>query len=481
MDLITASFSIKTHDSQKTIRKIVDEKVHDHEDREDQDDPFFISDLGDIVQKHSRWKTLLPRVEPHYAVKCNPDPAVLTTLAALGTGFDCASKAEIQTMLELSVSPSRIIFANPCKQKSHLKYACDTNVSLMTFDNEDELYKVKRLYPGARLVLRILTDDTTAQCQLGLKYGCHPKHARYLLQVAKQLDLNVVGVSFHVGSGCRESSAYTKAIASSHDVFEAAHYIGYHMDLLDIGGGFPGQPSAPIAFEEFAEVINRALDEYFPVSCGVRVIAEPGRYFVASAFTLAVNVTAKRVVARDIKTFEVPESKDLVSNTVAPTKCEEPAYMYYVNDGVYGSFNCLLYDHASVEPTIMTDHSGEMEYSTSIWGPSCDGLDRIIEHTTMPELEVGEWILFKDMGAYTMCAGSEFNGFKRPVVYYVLPNNLRVPMHQMLQQENKEFKISTSNTKCTNYRGYFIEDAVGFAFEDADLFSHHPPSIDIRA
>ncbi|XP_071964347.1 ornithine decarboxylase-like [Antedon mediterranea] len=474
MDLTTASFSIKTHDSRKTIRQIVSEMVHNHDDREDQDDPFFICDMGDVIKKFTRWRRLLPRVEPHYAVKCNPDPAVLATLAALGTGFDCASKNEIKTMLELSVSPSRIIFANPCKQKSHLKYACDTNVSMMTFDNEDELHKIKRVYPAAKLVLRILTDDTTAQCQLGLKYGCHPKHARYLLQVAMQLDLNVIGVSFHVGSGCRDSSAYTKAIASAREIFDIADYMGYHMDLLDIGGGFPGQASAPIAFEEFADVINCALGEYFPNDCGVRVIAEPGRYFVASAFTLAVNVTAKRIVSRDIKTFEVPESKDLVSNTVAPNKCEEPAYMYYVNDGVYGSFNCLLYDHAVVEPITLTDHTDELEYFTSIWGPSCDGLDRIIEHTTMAELQVGEWIIFKDMGAYTVCAGSEFNGFKRPVLYYVLPNKLRSSMQEMLQQENKEFAKKQAIKYHKRLTADGDEGGISFAFEDERLLCQSP-------
>ncbi|XP_071807591.1 ornithine decarboxylase-like [Asterias amurensis] len=411
-----------------TVTDIVQNKAWNSTDREDPDDAFFIGDLGDVVVKHQKWLKSLPRVEPFYAVKCNPDHSVVKLLAGLKTNFDCASKSEIQMVLNLGVAPSRIIFANPCKQRSHLKFAAQKGVDLMTFDNEEELHKIKKVFSEARLVLRILTDDSTAQCQLGLKYGCHPKRAPYLLQLAKELDLDVVGISFHVGSGCRHSGAFADAIQSARTIFDYGEQLGIKMDLLDIGGGYPGQASAAIPFEEFAHVINAALNEHFPASSGVRIIAEPGRYYVASAFTLCVNITSKRMVARDIQTFSVKESKDLVANSVAPSKCEEPAFMYYVNDGVYGSFNCLLYDHATVMPKLLKERSKNcLEYSTSIWGPSCDGLDRIVEHCLLPELEVGEWMIYEDMGAYTMCAGSEFNGFKRPTGYYVVPDTL-VPL-----------------------------------------------------
>jgi ornithine decarboxylase len=85
---------------------------------------------------------------------------VLRTLNALGTGFDCASKGEMQAVLEMGVDPSRIIYANPCKQVSHLRYAAAKNIRMMTFDNADELRKVKLHHPNAQLVLRILTDDS---------------------------------------------------------------------------------------------------------------------------------------------------------------------------------------------------------------------------------------------------------------------------------------------------------------------------------
>ena len=100
------------------------------------------------------------------AVKCNNEPAILDLLAKHGLGFDCASKGEIQTILNLGVPPNRIIFANPCKQTSHVKYASANSVSMMTFDNEQELHKIKSTYPDAQLVIRIRVDDSKSVCQV---------------------------------------------------------------------------------------------------------------------------------------------------------------------------------------------------------------------------------------------------------------------------------------------------------------------------
>ncbi|XP_071117517.1 ornithine decarboxylase-like isoform X1 [Haliotis cracherodii] len=379
---------------------------------EQSEDAFFIADLGDIVAKYKKWRRLLPRVEPFYAVKCNDDYGVLKLLADLGTSFDCASKMEIDKVLNLGISPSRIIYANPCKQTSYVRHAAKRNVDLMTFDNEAELLKVKAVFPDARLVLRILPPSNfKVQCELGMKFGCHPAKAKQLLETAKELELNVVGVSFHVGSGAEEAAAFAVAVEQAHGVFQTGLDMGFPFTLLDIGGGFPGQVTAAISFEEVVDVLSPALDHYFPASSGVQIIAEPGRYFVASAFTLTANIIAKRMVARDKSNHEhLPDQ--------VVTGDDEPAYMYYINDGVYGSFNCLLFDHATVTPSVLQDGS-DMTFVSSVWGPTCDGLDCIMEDCRLPEMQIGEWIYFEDMGAYTMCAASTFNGMPRPRVFYL--------------------------------------------------------------
>ena len=141
---------------------------------------------------------MMPRVEPFYAVKCNNDPGIMQILASLGTGFDCASKAEIEQVLSLGVDPSRIVYANPCKMRSHIKSAREESVSMMTFDNEEELRKVKDFFPDAQLVIRILPPASKAVCDLGCKYGVPPQEAGTLLKKAKQLDLSVIGVRYEL-------------------------------------------------------------------------------------------------------------------------------------------------------------------------------------------------------------------------------------------------------------------------------------------
>lgn len=424
--------------------------------REDKDDPFYICDLGDIVQKLKVWREKLPRVEPHYAVKCNDDPMVLKLLANMGTGFDCASKSEIMKILDLKLSPSRIVFANPCKQASYIKYAAKQNVSMMTFDNETELHKIKAIYPGAELIIRILPpDESKSQCQLGMKYGVHPKHALKLLKLAKQLDLNVIGVSFHVGSGCSEAACFPAAVASARTVFDMGKSAGFNFSLLDIGGGFPGQKSAAVSFEEIVDVLAPALDRYFPESSGVRIISEPGRYFVASAFSLAVNVIAKRCVPRDMSV----EGREVTAD-------EEPSYMYYVNDGVYGSFNCLMYDHATVTPSLLDDYEGEAYFTSSVWGPTCDGLDCILDSCQLPELHDGDWLYFADMGAYTMVAASNFNGMPKARCFYVVQDK---NMHHLNVTSRKDHASKKEAASCCNNNdGLGIQiDYMRSQFQDA--------------
>ncbi|CAG8630091.1 9953_t:CDS:2 [Acaulospora morrowiae] len=391
----------------------------------DNENSFFVADLGQIYSQHLRWKAHLPRVEPFYAVKCNPDPMLLRLLSALGTGFDCASKAEIQTILDLGVDPSRIIYANPCKQASFVRFAAERNVQMMTFDNVDELYKIQRYFPDAQLVLRILADDSKSLCKLGLKFGAPLESTGLLLQTAKELKLNVIGVSFHVGSGCYDETAFVDAVYRAKSVFDQASKIfGFDFHLLDVGGGFSHALNGDgITFERIAALLGPVIDKLFPPD--VRVIAEPGRYYAAPAFTIATHIIARRTVHR-VGEDEQTSDMDAVLNDVSSTEDDQPSYMYYINDGMYGSFNCILFDHQIVHPKVLYkggvfsfDESLEgSNYNCSIWGPTCDSIDCITKNGCLPELFPGDWLYFEEMGAYTICAASQFNGFKKSEVLY---------------------------------------------------------------
>ncbi|KAI5122727.1 hypothetical protein M0805_009812 [Coniferiporia weirii] len=379
----------------------------------DAEKAFFVADLSYVYKQHERWKRCLPNIEPFYAVKCNPDPYVLRLLAALGTGFDCASNNEIARVLELGiVDPSRVIFANPCKALSFIRNAAKAGVDMMTFDNGDELYKVARTHPRAKLIVRILTDDSKSLCRLGLKFGAPLVTVPGLLAKARELNLDVIGVSFHVGSGCYDSSAFADAIRRARSVFDMGGEAGYDFTLLDVGGGFEDA-----TFEANAAVLSDAISHHFPDRKSIRIIAEPGRFYVSKAFHLAANVIARRAPIAD-GACESPAIS-------ATEDANAPAVMYYINDGVYGSFNCILFDHQIVHPYVLSlgssfhVPSSEPLRPSSVWGPTCDSIDCVCPVTQLPgSLAVGDWLAFENMGAYTVCAASQFNGFEVSNIVY---------------------------------------------------------------
>lgn len=379
--------SIVVTKTQYTAEEFILKKI---ELLKDEVEPFFAVDLEDICLKHIRWLTSMPRVTPHYAIKCNDDINVIKLLAYLGAGFDCASKGEIKKVMDLGVTADRIIYANPCKQSSFIRYAQEVGVEIMTFDNEQELLKIQQLYPNAKLVLRIVTDDSNAICRFSMKFGADLNTARRLMDKAQEIGMEMVGVSFHCGSGQMTSKAFVDAIQNARTITNYGIKQGFNMGLLDIGGGFPGNSGTEDYFSEIAAAVNKALDEYFPNDGTVRIIAEPGRYYVASAYSLATNVIA---------------SREMIDSETGNAK-----YMYYVNDGVYGSFNCVLYDHYIPEPSLFAKNASDVKHTSSIWGPTCDGLDCINSSIDLPQLKIGDWIMWKNMGAYTISGAVQFNG-----------------------------------------------------------------------
>eukprot|EP00755_Sulcionema_specki_P011624 Sspe_Gene.49450::Locus_26703_Transcript_1_2_Confidence_0.750_Length_1529::g.49450::m.49450/K01581/E4.1.1.17, ODC1, speC, speF; ornithine decarboxylase len=256
----------------KQINEVIREVLRSGEIDEE---PFYIVDLGVIEEQMHQWKEHLPRVRPFYAYKCNGNPVLVETLKALGAGFDCASKFEFETVIEMGVNPAEdIIFANPCKQVSHIKAARQAGLKYVTFDNEYELPKIKEHWPEAKVLLRIVTDDSKSICEFSSKYGASLEICPRLIQQASDLGLDLVGVSFHVGSGCGDAEAFVDAAKDARRVFDMAADLGFDMTILDIGGGFPGDKVSRPTFQEIASALRPALDELFP---DTKIIAEPGR------------------------------------------------------------------------------------------------------------------------------------------------------------------------------------------------------------
>ncbi|NXS29625.1 AZIN2 inhibitor, partial [Pomatostomus ruficeps] len=369
---------------------------------------FFVADLGDIVKKHLRFLKALPRVKPYFPVKCNGSEGVIRLLAELGAGFACANKAEISRVQGIGVPADRIFYSSPCKQLAHIRYAAAHGVRLMAFDNEVELSKVARSHPRARMLLGI-TADSIPSAHPSMTFGTTLQSCRRLLETAKEQAVEVVGISFHLGSRGLEPQAFAQAVAAAQLVFELGTELGYHMHLLDIGGGFPGTEDTRAPLEEVAAVVNSALDLYFPEGCGVDIVARPGRYYVTSAFTLAVSVTALE---------EIPVEQPGSDGRWDSRGVEAVAAPWAPGVGFWGQRDtgtspclCLLCDFPQRPCPEWPWHS------SSLRGPPGD---RIADGLELPQLHVGDWLVFGNMGAYTIPAASPLGAGPQPHVTYAM-------------------------------------------------------------
>ncbi|XP_077260254.1 ornithine decarboxylase 2-like [Temnothorax americanus] len=360
-----------------------------------QENAFYIADIGNVIQRHQEWIAKLPRVIPHFAIKVNPDPTVIKVLAALNACFDCASKKEIEQVMQHGVHGDQIIFALPTKHPSHIEYAKRMNVKQMTVDSENELYKIKYIFPEAKVVIRIRCDSKKTPIPLGHKFGSEPNEETVcLIQLTKDLGLNLHGFSFHVGSPCEEFEAYARGIALCKQLVTVSKAIGCDkVQLIDIGGGFPGESETDV--DKFVNIINDAIQDLDP---SIRIISEPGRYYVSSSFTLASYLHSKKIISRDGVMMR----------------------MYYMNCGVYHSFIEELLGLQARVPQLLFERISEEKFLSNIWGPTANSYDLIIKNVMLPELQIGDWLIWKDMGAYTLSISCTFNGYPIPIVIPII-------------------------------------------------------------
>lgn len=341
---------------------------------------------ADILEKQYRaFRKALPEVAPYYAIKANPYPGIIKKFVELGAGFDVASANEMNSVLELGASPEKIIFANTIKSNEDIKAAYKKKVKMMTFDNEPELYKIAKYSPGAKVLIRIKVANIGSIVELSLKFGADPEQSISLLKKARSMGLKPVGLSFHVGSQCTNVENYLLALEVASAIFNEAKQAGLFLTVLDIGGGFPikhFERDSHFTFERMATQIRKKLKRLFDKD--VKFIAEPGRYLAGPSGILITQVIGRTF--RNNKNY------------------------YYLNDGIYGDFSGIVFDHCKYE--FKTLKRGQKFLST-LAGPTCDSFDTISLSEDLPELDMGNVIYVKNIGAYSSASAvPNFNGFK---------------------------------------------------------------------
>jgi ornithine decarboxylase len=361
--------------------------------------PLFILDHQIIRENYRIFKKHLPRVQCYYAVKANSNPEIIKTLFEEGSSFDVASYNEFMQVYEYIQHFKekdkeffiwdKIIFSNTIKDRDTLR-KIKRYRPLVTYDNSDEVKKIKEHCNSAGLVLRLKVPDTGSQVEMSSKFGAEPADAQKLIRQAFDAGLTVEGLSFHVGSQCTNFDNYTAALAIASEIFHEAGKKGHELSIMDVGGGFPVPYDAQVPkFERLARLLNAEFERLFPND--IEIIAEPGRFIVATAATLVSEIIGK--ARRDGKVF------------------------YHINDGVYHTFSGVVYDHWI--PNFHSIKHGKKEVCAVV-GPTCDSFDKVTMSVNLPcNLKIGDYLITENIGAYSTASSTKFNGFEGAKIIHI--------------------------------------------------------------
>jgi ornithine decarboxylase len=349
--------------------------------------PLLVVDCEQVRRQYHALKAALPGVDLHYALKPLPHAAVVACLRDEGAFFDLATTGEVELVKATGISADRCIHTHPIKRDSDIRDALRFGVTTFVADNPDEIKKFVRYRKRAELLIRVSFRSPDAVVDLSRKFGCEPGAVLGMIELARRLGIRVRGLSFHVGSQATEPTKYIEAIRACRNIIAEALLAGLpSLDILDIGGGFPVQYNEAVTpIDQFCAPIRAELAT---LPSHVRVIAEPGRFIAAPAAIAVSSVMGK--AKRDGR------------------------WWYYLDDGVYGSYSGQMYDHAKYPVTALRD--GEEQFESVLAGPTCDSIDVIDDNIKLPELEVGDLVVGRMMGAYTWASATDFNFFKRAKV-----------------------------------------------------------------
>jgi ornithine decarboxylase len=360
--------------------------------------PCLVLDLDVVRDNYLSFARAMPATRIFYAVKANPAPEILSLLAGLGSCFDTASLPEIEMALAAGATPDRISYGNTIKKERDIGRAHELGVTLFAVDSAEEVEKIARAAPGAKVFCRILTDGEGAEWPLSRKFGCATEMAIDVLDLAHRLGLNAYGVSFHVGSQQTQLSAWERALGQAARIFRELAERGINLSMVNLGGGFPARYLKDVpSVARYSNAIQRGLAKHFGNAIPETII-EPGRGMVGSAGVIKAEVVL-----------------------VSKKQAQDDKRWVFLDIGKFGGLAETLEE--AIRYPIATLKDKDPKAPCIIAGPTCDSADVLYEKTPydLPiTLTVGDEVLIEAAGAYTTTYASvAFNGFA-PLKAYVI-------------------------------------------------------------
>jgi len=358
--------------------------------------PFFLFSKKIIIDRLQEFKQYFPGSAVCYAIKANAEPEVLRTLAKAGSGFEVASAYELDILKEIRVPPGRMLYGTAVKPSSHIKKFYDYGVDRFAFDSLPELEKIAAMAPRSRVYVRVIVNDTGSVFRFSEKFGTDRENIIPLLQRAIKLGLHPYGISFHVGSQASNPMAWANALGSLRESLDRLKKAGIQIDVIDIGGGYPCAYASTESVVSIEEIARNTLEQYQKLSYQPKLFLEPGRGIIAPAAILVTSVIGR--VERKGSTW------------------------LFLDAGVYSAlFETMAYQGSTrykVTSMRPSDDSGRVIFALA--GPTGDSPDVITREALLPQdLEVGDKLVFHDVGAYSLVVSSRFNGFPKPNAYFI--------------------------------------------------------------
>lgn len=385
-DMIAEALAEQSHPDALELfdRESLEDLVAKHET------PFMVLDLSEVEYQYRSLQAALPGVKLFYALKALSHPELIKRLKSLGSSFDLATIGEVELVESLGITGDQCIHTHPIKKDKEIRRAIEFGCNRFVVDNIDELAKFIPYAGQVELIIRVSFRSQHAVVDLSRKFGCALEELPSMVDLAQKNGIEVVGLSFHVGSQSLSPMTQVNAVRASVAAMKVMQHVNWK--FLDIGGSFPvsyQEEVLPIA--DFCAPLMEALAE---LPKGIEIFAEPGRFIAAPSMIEVISVVGK--AKRGAKMW------------------------YYMDDGVYGGFSGQMFDHAvyPIAPLKPYSVSGEF-FSSVLAGPTCDSIDVISEDIELPELQIGDILIGKQMGAYTIASATEFNYYPKPKVIVV--------------------------------------------------------------
>jgi ornithine decarboxylase len=354
--------------------------------------PFMLCDLDIIRSNYHRIVNSVSGAEVCYAMKANDSLEVLQALIQEGSSFDIASKGELDTLLSLGVAPEKIIAFNPIKNEEFLKALVKARVDVLAYDSKTEVDKIAEFAPSSKLLLRLEVDNIGSEWPLTKKFGVSIEYGKKLLRYAKEKGLDVVGLTFHVGSQCLNAENWKSALVACEQVWKDAKEIGYDFSLISLGGGMPIEHLKHVpTIEEIGAVINPIIQKRFlSMQPNLRITIEPGRGLVGDSAMMVTSVVG--LADRGVEKW------------------------VYIDVGV---FNGLMETIENFKYDLIVPGNTHEKQKVTIAGPSCDSVDVPFKDYLLSPVSVNDRIYIMNTGAYTLAYGSRFNSFDVPKCYFL--------------------------------------------------------------